>query len=69
MNTTLEEIIELYLAKIECYDYLNYTEEELLEELRPMLISAVSKLLTLDFKVEKDDMIRRIIDKSSRNIY
>lgn len=24
---------------------------------------------TLDFKVEKDDMIRRIIDKSSRNIY
>jgi hypothetical protein len=54
LNTTLEEIIELYLAKIECYDYLNYTEEELLEELRPMLISAVSKLLTLDFKVDFD---------------
>lgn len=54
MNTTLEEIIELYLAKIECYDYLNYTEEELLKELKPMLISAVSKLLTLDLNIDFD---------------
>ena len=54
MNTTLEEIIELYLAKIECYDYLNYTEEELLEELKPMLISATSKILTLDLNIDFD---------------
>lgn len=54
MNTTLEEIIELYLAKIECYDYLNYTEEELLKELKPMLISAISKILTLDLNIDFD---------------
>ena len=54
MNTTLEEIISLYLAKIENYDYLQYTEEELLEELKPMLLSATSKLLSLDVKIDFD---------------
>ena len=54
MNTTLEEIISLYLAKIENYDYLQYTEEELLEELKPMLLSATSKLFTLDVKIDFD---------------
>ena len=54
MNTTLEEIISLYLAKIENFDYLQYTEEELLEELKPMLLSATSKLFTLDIKIDFD---------------
>ena len=54
MNTTLEEIISLYLAKIENYDYLQYTEEELLEELKPMLLSATSKLISLDIKIDFD---------------
>jgi hypothetical protein len=54
MNTTLEEIISLYLAKIENYDYLQYTEEELLEELKPMLLSATSKLFSLDLKIDFD---------------
>lgn len=54
MNTTLEEIISLYLAKIENFDYLQYTEEELLEELKPMLLSATSKLFTLDVKIDFD---------------
>ena len=54
MNTTLEEIISLYLAKIENYDYLQYTEEELLEELKPMLLSATSKLFSLDIKIDFD---------------
>ena len=54
MNTTLEEIISLYLAKIEDYDYLQYTEEELLEELKPMLLSATSKLFSLDVKIDFD---------------
>mgnify|MGYP003440451913 FL=1 len=54
MNTTLEEVISLYLAKIENFDYLQYTEEELLEELKPMLLSATSKLFTLDIKIDFD---------------
>ena len=54
MNTTLEEIISLYLAKIENYDYLQYTEEELLEELKPMLLSATSKLFSLNVKIDFD---------------
>ena len=54
MNTTLEEVIALYLAKIENYDYLQYTEEELLEELKPMLLSATSKLFSLDIKIDFD---------------
>ena len=54
MNTTLEEIISLYLAKIENYDYLQYTEEELLEELKPMLLSATSKLFSLNLKIDFD---------------
>lgn len=54
MNTTLEEIISLYLAKIENFDYLQYTEEELLEELKPMLLSATSKLFSLDVKIDFD---------------
>ena len=54
MNTTLEEVIPLYLAKIENYDYLQYTEEELLEELKTMLLSATSKLFTLDIKIDFD---------------
>ena len=54
MNTTVQEVIDLYLAKIENFDYLQYTEEELLEELKPMMISAISKLFTLDVKVDWD---------------
>ena len=54
MNTTIQEVIDLYLAKIENFDYLQYTEEELLEELKPMMISAISKLFTLDVKVDWD---------------
>ena len=54
MNTTLEEVISLYLAKIENFDYLQYTEEELLEELKPMLLSATSKLFSLDIKIDFD---------------
>ena len=45
MNTTLEEVIALYLAKIENFDYLQYSEEELLEELSPMLLSATSEII------------------------
>lgn len=54
MNTTLEEIITLYLAKIENFDYLQYSEEELLEELSPMLLSATSKLFSLNLKIDFD---------------
>ena len=54
MNTAVQEVIDLYLAKIENFDYLQYTEEELLEELKPMMISAISKLFTLDVKVDWD---------------
>ncbi len=54
MNTTLEEVITLYLAKIENFDYLKYSEEELLEELKPMLLSATSKLFSLNLKIDFD---------------
>ena len=54
MNTPIEDVVELYLAKIENYDYLNYSEEELLEELNPMLKSAISKLFTLDLTIDWD---------------
>ena len=54
MNTTLEEVISLYLAKIENFDYLQYSEEELLEELSPMLLSATSKLFSLNLKIDFD---------------
>lgn len=54
MNTTIQEVIDLYLSKIENFDYLQYTEEELLEELKPMMTSAISKLFTLNIKVDWD---------------
>lgn len=54
MNTSIEEVIDLYLAKIENYDYLDYDETELLEELRPMLNSAISKLFTIDVSIDWD---------------
>ena len=54
MNTSIEEVIDLYLAKIENYDYLGYSETELLEELNPMLKSAISKLFTLDLTIDWD---------------
>ena len=54
MNTSIEEVIDLYLAKIENYDYLGYSEEELLEELRPMMNSAISKLFTIDVSIDWD---------------
>ena len=54
MNTSIEEVIDLYLAKIENYDYLGYSEDELLEELRPMLTSAISKLFTIDVSIDWD---------------
>ena len=54
MNTSIEEVIDLYLAKIENYDYLGYSEDELLEELRPMMNSAISKLFTMDVNIDWD---------------
>ena len=54
MNTSIEEVIDLYLAKIENYDYLDYDEDELLEELRPMMNSAISKLFTIDVSIAWD---------------
>lgn len=54
MNTSIEDVIDLYLAKIENYDYLGYSEDELLEELRPMLNSAISKLFTIDANIDWD---------------
>ena len=54
MGTEVEEVIDLYLAKIENYDYLDYSEDELLEELKPMLNSAISKLFTLDLSIDWD---------------
>ena len=54
MNTPIEDVIDLYLAKIENYDYLDYSEEELVEELKPMLNSAISKLFTLDLSIDWD---------------
>lgn len=54
MNTSIEEVIDLYLAKIENFDYLDYDEEELLEEIKPMLTSAISKLFTIDVSIDYD---------------
>ena len=54
MNTSIEEVIDLYLAKIENYDYLGYSEDELLEEIKPMLTSAISKLFTIDVNIDWD---------------
>ena len=54
MNTSIEEVIDLYLAKIENYDYLGYSEEELLEELKPMMNSAISKLFTIEVSIDWD---------------
>ena len=54
MNTSIEEVIDLYLAKIENYDYLDYDEDELLEEIKPMLTSAISKLFTIDVSIDWD---------------
>ena len=54
MNTSIEEVIDLYLAKIENYDYLDYDETELLEELRRMMNSAISKLFTIDVSIDWD---------------
>ena len=54
MNTSIEEVIDLYLAKIENYDYLDYDEDELFEELRPMMNSAISKLFTIDVSIDWD---------------
>ena len=54
MGTEVEEVIDLYLDKIENYDYLDYSEDELLEELKPMLNSAISKLFTLDLSIDWD---------------
>ena len=54
LNTEIQEVVDLYLAKIENFDYLQYTEEELLEELKPMITSAISKLFTIDVKIDWD---------------
>lgn len=43
MNTTFEEVIDIYLSKIENWDYLDYTEEELTEELVPLLQSTLAR--------------------------
>ena len=54
LNTEIQEVVDLYLAKIENFDYLQYTEDELLEELKPMITSAISKLFTIDVKIDWD---------------
>ena len=54
MNTSIEDVIDLYLAKIENFDYLDYSEEELLEELKPMMNSAISKLFTIEVSIDWD---------------
>ena len=54
LNTEIQEVVDLYLAKIENFDYLQYTEEELLEELKPMMTSAISKLFTIDVSIDWD---------------
>lgn len=54
MNTSIEDVIDLYLAKIENYDYLDYDETELLEEIKPMLNSAISKLFSINVTIDWD---------------
>ena len=55
MNTTFEEVFDAYLNKIENWDYLEYTEEELTEELVPLLKSALARVsFTLDIKADYD---------------
>lgn len=69
MNTEIQEVIDLYLAKIEVFDYLKYTEDELLEELKPMLISAISKLFTIDVQIDWDmGEFNRKLDPIEMNI-
>lgn len=69
MGTEIEEVIDLYLAKIENYDYLNYNEEELLEELKPMLNSTISKLFTLDVSIDWDlNVFSRELSPIEQNI-
>ena len=69
MGTEIEEVIDLYLAKIENYDYLGYSEEELLEELKPMLNSAISKLFTLDVSIDWDlNVFSRELSPIEQNI-
>ena len=55
MNTTFEEVFDAYLNKIENWDYLEYSEEELTEELVPLLKSALARVsFTLDIKADYD---------------
>ena len=69
MNTSIEEVIDLYLAKIENYDYLGYSEDELLEEIKPMLTSAISKLFTIDVSIDYDtEELSREVSPSEQNI-
>ena len=69
MGTEIEEVIDLYLAKIEKQDYLGYSEEELLEELKPMLNSAISKLFTLDVSIDWDlNVFSRELSPIEQNI-
>lgn len=69
MNTEIQEVIDLYLAKVEVFDYLKYTEDELLEELKPMLISAISKLFTIDVQIDWDmGEFNRKLDPIEMNI-
>lgn len=69
MNTSIEDVIDLYLAKIENYDYLGYSETELLEELRPMLNSAISKLFSINVTIDYDtDEFSRELSPIEQNI-
>ena len=54
MNTSIEEVIDLYLAKIENYYCLAGDEAQLVEELAPMMNSAISKLFTIDVSIDWD---------------
>lgn len=69
MNTSIEDVIDLYLAKIENYDYLDYDETELLEEIKPMLNSAISKLFSIDVSIDYDtDEFSRELSPIEQNI-
>lgn len=69
MNTSIEDVIDLYLAKIENYDYLGYSETELLEEIKPMLNSAISKLFSIDVSIDYDtDEFSRELSPIEQNI-
>lgn len=56
METYFEEVYETFLSKITSYDYLNFTEEELNEELKVCLKSALSRFISKKNLIPNYDM-------------